>query len=88
MAGDSARAALGAMDIVSNNVGAILRGNPEGNPVAEWERMMGHNFMGTVQAQALFFLCMIEQFAASVSGRPFLHEEMAHLNPAEHRRWQ
>ena len=58
-AGDAAEAALGPMDIVMNNVGAILLGNPEDIPVAEWERMMSLNFMGAVRAQTVFLPRMI-----------------------------
>jgi NAD(P)-dependent dehydrogenase (short-subunit alcohol dehydrogenase family) len=37
-AGIAAEISLGAIDIVMNNVGAIVNGNPEDIPLGEWER--------------------------------------------------
>jgi NAD(P)-dependent dehydrogenase (short-subunit alcohol dehydrogenase family) len=50
---------LGAIDIVMNNVGAILNGNPEDIPVAEWERILSLNLMSVVRSNAVFLPKMI-----------------------------
>lgn len=46
----SAENAFGAIDILMNNVGAILNGNPEDIPMREWQRIMDLNYLGTVRA--------------------------------------
>jgi NAD(P)-dependent dehydrogenase (short-subunit alcohol dehydrogenase family) len=45
----AAEAALGPLDILLNNVGAMLNGHPEDIPMAEWQRMMDLNYFGTLR---------------------------------------
>lgn len=42
-------AALGAIGILMNNVGAILNGHPEDVPFAEWQRIMDLNYFAAVR---------------------------------------
>jgi NAD(P)-dependent dehydrogenase (short-subunit alcohol dehydrogenase family) len=46
---DAAAAAFGAVDIVMNNVGAMLNGHPEDIPYAEWQRIMDLNYLAAVR---------------------------------------
>ena len=39
---------LGPIDILTNNVGVILNGNPEDIPTAEWRRIMDLNFFAAI----------------------------------------
>lgn len=55
----AAERALGAIDIVMNNVGGILNGNLEDIPLAEWERIISLNLMSAVRANAVFVPRMI-----------------------------
>lgn len=41
---------LGAIDIVVNNVGAMLNGHPEDIPMAEWQRMMDLNYFSAIRS--------------------------------------
>lgn len=54
-----AETALGEIDIVMNNVGAILHGNPEDIPISEWQRMWDLNLMSIVRSNAVFLPKMI-----------------------------
>lgn len=54
-----AEIALGEIDIVMNNVGAILHGNPEDIPISEWQRMWDLNLMSIVRSNAVFLPKMI-----------------------------
>lgn len=54
-----AEIALGEIDIVMNNVGAILHGNPEDIPISEWQRMLDLNLMSIVRSNAVFLPKMI-----------------------------
>lgn len=56
---DAAEAASGPIDIVMNNVGAILHGNPEDIPVAEWQRILDLNLMPAVRSNAVFLPRML-----------------------------
>lgn len=47
---DTAERAIGEIDILMNNVGAILNGHPEDIPLHEWQRIMDLNYLGTVRA--------------------------------------
>jgi NAD(P)-dependent dehydrogenase (short-subunit alcohol dehydrogenase family) len=58
-AGIAAEISLGAIDIVMNNVGAIVNGNPEDIPLGEWERIMSLNFMSVVRSNAVFLPKML-----------------------------
>ena len=55
----AAEVSLGPIDIVMNNVGAILNGNPEDIPVAEWERILSLNFLSVVRSNAVFLPKML-----------------------------
>lgn len=54
-----AEAALGPIDIVMNNVGAMLNGHPEDVPCEEWRRIMDLNFFGVVRSVLHFLPQMI-----------------------------
>lgn len=58
-AGAAAEAAFGELDIVMNNVGVILSGNPEDIPVAEWRRILELNLFSSVRGCELFMSKMI-----------------------------
>jgi NAD(P)-dependent dehydrogenase (short-subunit alcohol dehydrogenase family) len=45
---------FGELDIVMNNVGAILSGNPEDIPIAEWQRILNLNLMSAVRSLDVF----------------------------------
>ncbi len=49
-----AEIALGDIDIVMNNVGAIMNGNPEDVPIGEWERIFSLNLMSVVRSNAVW----------------------------------
>ncbi len=49
----TAEAAFGEIDIVMNNVGALLNGNPEDIPVSEWDRIVQLNYFPSVRTLAL-----------------------------------
>ena len=52
---------LGNIDIVVNNVGAILSGNPEDIPMAEWQRIFDLNFFSMVRSNELFLPKMLQR---------------------------
>ena len=54
-----AEQALGEIDIVMNNVGTILHGNPEDIPTSEWRRIMDLNFFSAVHSNQIFLPKMI-----------------------------
>ncbi len=56
---NAAEAALGAIDIVMNNVGGMLNGHPEDIPFAEWQRMMDLNYFAAVRSLNIFVPRMI-----------------------------
>ncbi len=45
---------LGDASIVVNNVGAIVSGNPQDIPIAEWERLIGLNLFSVIRSNAVF----------------------------------
>lgn len=55
----AAEIALGDIDIVMNNVGGILHGNPEDIPLGEWERILNLNLLSAVRSNAVFLPKMI-----------------------------
>lgn len=55
----AAELALGELDIVMNNVGAIMNGNPEDVPLAEWERVLSLNLLSVVRSNAVFLPKML-----------------------------
>jgi NAD(P)-dependent dehydrogenase (short-subunit alcohol dehydrogenase family) len=50
---------LGELDIVMNNVGAIISGNPEDIPIAEWQRILNLNLMSVVRSLDVFLPKML-----------------------------
>jgi NAD(P)-dependent dehydrogenase (short-subunit alcohol dehydrogenase family) len=50
---------FGQIDIVMNNVGVILNGNPEDIPTAEWRRIMDLNFFSAIHSNQIFLPKMI-----------------------------
>ena len=50
---------LGEIDIVMNNVGVILNGNPEDIPTAEWRRIVDLNLFSVVHSNQVFLPKMI-----------------------------
>jgi NAD(P)-dependent dehydrogenase (short-subunit alcohol dehydrogenase family) len=55
----TAEIALGEIDIVMNNVGAIVNGNPEDIPLGEWERILSLNLFSAIRSNAIFMPKMI-----------------------------
>jgi NAD(P)-dependent dehydrogenase (short-subunit alcohol dehydrogenase family) len=49
-----AEKALGELDIVMNNVGAITNGNPEDLPVEEWRRIIDLNLWSVIYSNEVF----------------------------------
>jgi len=45
---------FGTIDIVMNNVGVLVSGQPQDIPLAEWERIINLNLMGVIRATHLF----------------------------------
>lgn len=45
---------FGDIDIVINNVGVMLSGNPEDIPLAEWQRVMNLNLFSVVRSNDIF----------------------------------
>lgn len=56
-----AERAFGEITLVMNNVGALITGNPEDIPIAEWERIWNLNLMPVVRSNAVFLPKMIER---------------------------
>jgi NAD(P)-dependent dehydrogenase (short-subunit alcohol dehydrogenase family) len=56
---DAALDRFGRVDIVMNNVGVILNGNPEDIPTDEWRRIMDLNFFSAVHSNQIFLPKMI-----------------------------
>lgn len=50
---------LGDIDVVLNNVGIIMAGNPEDVPTAEWQRVMDLNFYPVVRSNELLLKKML-----------------------------
>ena len=50
---------IGEIDIVMNNVGVILSGNPEDIPMAEWQRILNLNLLSVVRSNDVFLPKMI-----------------------------
>ena len=57
--GGRAERRLGELDIVMNNVGGILSGNPEDIPPSEWQRILSFNLMSVVRSLDVFLPKMI-----------------------------
>jgi NAD(P)-dependent dehydrogenase (short-subunit alcohol dehydrogenase family) len=52
---------LGEIDIVVNNVGVILNGNPQDIPTAEWRRIMDLNFFSVIYSNGYFLPKLVER---------------------------
>lgn len=50
---------LGAIDIVMNNVGVIISGNPEDIPLSEWQRILNLNLMSVIHSIGVFLPKML-----------------------------
>ena len=74
---NAAAGALGEIDIVMNNVGGMLNGNPEDIPFAEWQRMMDLNYFAAVRAVSVF----LPKFIARGSGHIVNTASFAGLYP-------
>jgi NAD(P)-dependent dehydrogenase (short-subunit alcohol dehydrogenase family) len=59
LAAAQAESAFGAVDIVMNNVGVLLSGNPQDIPTAEWRRIMDLNFFCVIHSNQIFLPKMI-----------------------------
>ncbi|HET8711770.1 MAG TPA: SDR family oxidoreductase, partial [Spongiibacteraceae bacterium] len=57
----AAERALGEIDIVVNNVGAIMVGNPEDIPLDEWQRIFNLNLFSTVRSNDYFLPKMLRR---------------------------
>lgn len=73
----TAERAIGEIDILMNNVGAILNGHPEDIPLHEWQRIMDLNYLGTVRAT----LQLLPGFLARGSGHIVNTASFAGLYP-------
>jgi NAD(P)-dependent dehydrogenase (short-subunit alcohol dehydrogenase family) len=58
-AAQEAESRVGEIDIVMNNVGVILNGNPEDIPTTEWRRIMDLNFFSAIHSNQVFLPRMI-----------------------------
>jgi NAD(P)-dependent dehydrogenase (short-subunit alcohol dehydrogenase family) len=54
-----AERALGELDIVMNNVGAITNGNPEDLPIEEWRRIIDLNLYSVIYSNEVFIPKML-----------------------------
>ncbi len=57
---------LGEIDIVMNNVGAILNGHPEDVPFAEWQRILDLNYLAIIRSNAIFIPKMLARGAGHI----------------------
>ena len=57
--GAAAEAALGEADIVMNNVGGIIGGDPQDIPLDEWRRLIDLNLMSVIRGQQAFLPKML-----------------------------
>lgn len=73
----AAENAFGPVDIVMNNVGAMLNGHPEDIPYAEWQRIMDLNYLAAVRGCKHF----LPQFLARGSGHIVTTASFAGLYP-------
>ena len=56
---EAAATELGAIDIVVNNVGVIVSGNPQDIPLAEWQRIFDLNLFSVLRSNAVFLPLML-----------------------------
>ena len=57
---------LGEIDIVMNNVGAILNGHPEDIPFSEWQRILDLNYLAIIRSNAVFVPKMLARGAGHI----------------------
>lgn len=62
----AAERALGEIDLVVNNVGALITGMPEDIPVSEWARILDLNLMSVVRSNDVFLPKMIARGAGYI----------------------
>lgn len=60
-AADSAELSLGDIDVVVNNVGVILSGNPEDIPFSEWQRIVDLNLYPVIRSNDVFLKKMLDR---------------------------
>lgn len=70
-------AAFGEIDIVMNNVGVVLNGNPEDIPFAEWNRIAQLNYFAPVRTLAI----LLPKFLARGTGHVVNTASFAGLYP-------
>ncbi|MFV8817005.1 SDR family NAD(P)-dependent oxidoreductase [Haliea sp. E17] len=58
-AAGAAREWLGEVDLVVNNVGAIISGHPEDIPLAEWRRILDLNLFSVIHSNEVFLPAML-----------------------------
>jgi NAD(P)-dependent dehydrogenase (short-subunit alcohol dehydrogenase family) len=58
-AANEAERTFGAVDVVVNNVGAIVNGNPQDIPTAEWRRIVDLNFFSAIHSLQVFLPKML-----------------------------
>lgn len=58
---DAARESLGDVDLVVNNVGAIVSGHPEDIPLGEWQRILNLNLMSVIHSNEVFLGPMLDR---------------------------
>ncbi|MYM61887.1 SDR family oxidoreductase [Pseudomaricurvus sp. HS19] len=58
---EQAEMAFGEIDIVVNNVGVIVSGNPEDVPPAEWQRIIDLNLMPVVRSNHIFLPKLLQR---------------------------
>lgn len=56
---EAATTELGEIDIVVNNVGIIVTGNPQDIPLPEWQRIFNLNLFSVVRSNAVFLPLML-----------------------------
>ena len=58
-AANQAETTLGDLDVVMNNVGGIIGGDPQDIPLAEWKRIIDLNLMSVIRSQQVFLPKML-----------------------------
>jgi NADP-dependent 3-hydroxy acid dehydrogenase YdfG len=57
-------AELGAVDVLVNNAGVMLRGEITHQPMSEWQRMIDTNLLGALHATRAFLPALIDAAAS------------------------
>jgi NAD(P)-dependent dehydrogenase (short-subunit alcohol dehydrogenase family) len=58
---EEAEATFGDIDIVVNNVGVIVSGNPEDIPLAEWQRVVNLNLFPAIRSNDIFLTKFLQR---------------------------